>query len=232
MTLANEFRRFGFSHLSTAATVAFGDEGPELEVAIADIRGPSGDLSWSAAMQQAVEAENARLAGLGLPPIDGLGVGYEWVPDWAQPTDATDAWRYGVWTRHDTFIWRSMVDWNVWEPGVYGWRRQDVEVGPWSSGTGPYQVGEMVTHPTEHEVHINRRANNVWEPGTADSGWLRAGIAGPHPWMHIGNEGYPAEWRVTHPHPITSVIHIWRNPVPDTHWQPGVAVWIDEGPAS
>lgn len=43
------------------------------------------------------------------------------IPDWEQPTGATDA--YSAWdkVRHNGKIWESQVDGNVWEPGVYGW---------------------------------------------------------------------------------------------------------------
>lgn len=224
---SNELRYFSVSHLEPTARLAFGDDGPEITIQVDDIREATLSPAWDVAMQRAVEAENARLAGLSRRPIDGKRIGYEWVPEWFQPTGREDAWRFGTWVNHGGAIWRSMIDWNVWEPGVYGWRRQDVVVGPWSAGAGPYAAGDMVTHPDDGQsVWISRRANNVWEPGTSDSGWLRAGPGGPHPWYHVGAEGYPAEWRVTHNG------QVWRNPTDGTHWEPGVAVWIDEGPAA
>lgn len=48
------------------------------------------------------------------------------IPVWKQPTGAQDAYMTGdrVYypTRGDD-IWTSQVDSNVWEPGVYGWRK-------------------------------------------------------------------------------------------------------------
>ena len=46
--------------------------------------------------------------------------GEEW-PAWAQPIGAHDA--YELWTKvsHMGKHWVSVVDSNVWEPGVYGW---------------------------------------------------------------------------------------------------------------
>lgn len=43
------------------------------------------------------------------------------VPDWVQPTGATDAYSKGDKVRHNGKTWVSDVDANVWEPGVYGW---------------------------------------------------------------------------------------------------------------
>lgn len=41
--------------------------------------------------------------------------------DWVQPTGASDAYNKGDKVKHNTYIWESDVDANVWEPGVYGW---------------------------------------------------------------------------------------------------------------
>ena len=43
------------------------------------------------------------------------------IPEWVQPTGATDAYRKGDMVRHNGDVWESAVDANVWEPGVYGW---------------------------------------------------------------------------------------------------------------
>jgi hypothetical protein len=47
--------------------------------------------------------------------------GVEVVPDWIQPTGAHDAYNIGNRVTHNSQIWISIVDSNVWEPGVYGW---------------------------------------------------------------------------------------------------------------
>lgn len=44
----------------------------------------------------------------------------EW-PDWIQPTGSTDAYPMGAKVSHNGNHWISIVDGNVWEPGVYGW---------------------------------------------------------------------------------------------------------------
>ena len=43
------------------------------------------------------------------------------IPEWVQPTGATDAYNKGDQVQHAEKIWTSDVDGNVWEPGVYGW---------------------------------------------------------------------------------------------------------------
>lgn len=44
----------------------------------------------------------------------------EW-PEWSQPVGAHDAYSKGAKVSHKEKHWISMVDSNVWEPGVYGW---------------------------------------------------------------------------------------------------------------
>ena len=45
----------------------------------------------------------------------------EMYPAWVQPTGAHDAYSSGDTVSHNGKNWRSTVDGNVWEPGVYGW---------------------------------------------------------------------------------------------------------------
>lgn len=42
------------------------------------------------------------------------------VPNWEQP-DSTNAYMVGDKVQHNGKTWKSIVDNNVWEPGVYGW---------------------------------------------------------------------------------------------------------------
>lgn len=42
-------------------------------------------------------------------------------PEWEQP-DSTNAYSKGDKVTHNGKTWRSTVDNNVWEPGVYGWK--------------------------------------------------------------------------------------------------------------
>lgn len=42
-------------------------------------------------------------------------------PEWSQPVGAHDAYMNGDKVSHNDKQWVSIVDNNVWEPGVYGW---------------------------------------------------------------------------------------------------------------
>lgn len=42
------------------------------------------------------------------------------IPEWEQP-DSTNPYMQGDKVTHNGKTWMSDTDWNVWEPGVYGW---------------------------------------------------------------------------------------------------------------
>ena len=42
------------------------------------------------------------------------------IPEWVQP-DSTNPYMRGDKVRHNDRVWISIVDNNVWEPGIYGW---------------------------------------------------------------------------------------------------------------
>jgi len=42
------------------------------------------------------------------------------IPEWVQP-GSTNPYMKGDKVRHNEIVWVSIVDNNVWEPGVYGW---------------------------------------------------------------------------------------------------------------
>ena len=44
----------------------------------------------------------------------------EW-PEWVQPTGAQDAYRVGDKVSHNGKHWINALDYNTYEPGVYGW---------------------------------------------------------------------------------------------------------------
>ena len=46
----------------------------------------------------------------------------EW-PEWRQPLGAQDAYRLGAQVSHNDLHWISEIDYNTYEPGVYGWRQ-------------------------------------------------------------------------------------------------------------
>lgn len=47
----------------------------------------------------------------------------EW-PEWRQPIGASDAYNIGDKVSHNNKHWVSIIDGNVWEPGVAGWTEQ------------------------------------------------------------------------------------------------------------
>lgn len=42
-------------------------------------------------------------------------------PEWVQPTGAQDAYRIGDKVSHNDKHWVNTLDYNTYEPGVYGW---------------------------------------------------------------------------------------------------------------
>ena len=42
------------------------------------------------------------------------------IPEWEQP-DSTNPYKTGDKVKHNGKTWISIIDGNVWEPGVYGW---------------------------------------------------------------------------------------------------------------
>ena len=44
----------------------------------------------------------------------------EW-PEWVQPTGSTDAYRIGAKVSHNGKHWINTLDYNTYEPGVFGW---------------------------------------------------------------------------------------------------------------
>lgn len=42
-------------------------------------------------------------------------------PEWVQPLGSEDAYRIGAKVSHNNKHWISTIDFNVYEPGVYGW---------------------------------------------------------------------------------------------------------------
>lgn len=50
-----------------------------------------------------------------------IGFTDEGVSIWTQPLGATDAYMKGDAVSFENQLWKSTVDNNVWQPGVYGW---------------------------------------------------------------------------------------------------------------
>lgn len=72
--------------------------------------------------------------------------------------------------------WRSLVDFNVWEPGVSAWREEPVgdTPAPYRQPTGAhdaYKKGDRVLF--NGEIYISNQDGNVWSPAELPSGWVK-----------------------------------------------------------
>lgn len=93
---------------------------------------------------------------------------------WAQPTDASNAYMAGDVQTHSGKTWESTVDYNVWEPGMSGWREkpEDGSVPEFVQPTGQhdaYNTGELVTF--ENDVYKALQDGLVWSPTEYPQGW-------------------------------------------------------------
>jgi len=105
-----------------------------------------------------------------------IALGATAVP-WVQPTGAADAYAKDAVVSHSGQAWRSMIDANVWAPGVSGWRllwATTTAAPDWVQPTGQhdaYKIGDVVTYQGQTWECIAGDANglNVWAPGVY--GW-------------------------------------------------------------
>jgi hypothetical protein len=51
-----------------------------------------------------------------------IGIDENGIPYWSQPISKEDSYMLNAETNHNNLIWVSDYDYNVWEPGVFGWR--------------------------------------------------------------------------------------------------------------
>ena len=97
--------------------------------------------------------------------------------EWTQPAGVHDSYTEGDTTLHGGKTWVSIIDFNVWEPGVTGWRENVTEGYPaWVQPLGAhdaYATGAKVTH--KGHIWQSSAASNVWEPGVY--GWTDIGPA-------------------------------------------------------
>lgn len=88
---------------------------------------------------------------------------------WRQPTSAVDAYPSGWTLVHDSKQWVNLIDGNVWEPGVTGWRElTEGEPPEWVQPLGShdaYDEGARVVH--DGSVYVSLVPWNVWPPTTA-----------------------------------------------------------------
>lgn len=103
-----------------------------------------------------------------------IALGATAVP-WVQPTGAVDAYAKDAVVSYGGQAWRSLIDANVWAPGVSGWRLlwATTSAPPeWKQPTGAhdaYNVGDLVTF--EGKTYRSKIAANVWSPTAYPAGW-------------------------------------------------------------
>lgn len=103
-----------------------------------------------------------------------IALGATAVP-WVQPTGAMDAYAKDAVVSHSGQAWRSLIDANVWAPGVSGWRLlwATTSAPPeWKQPTGQhdaYNVGDLVIF--EGKVYRSKITVNVWSPTAYPAGW-------------------------------------------------------------
>jgi hypothetical protein len=94
---------------------------------------------------------------------------------WVQPTGAHDAYKQDAVVSYGGKSWRSLINANVWQPGVSGWRPLwgSTSAPPaWVQPTGShdaYPIGALVTF--EGKVYRSLIAANVWSPTAYAAGW-------------------------------------------------------------
>jgi hypothetical protein len=134
------------------------------------------DSDWTQLLDAPVDQEEwaAYRANLrSLPEQPGFPYEVEWpAAPWLQPQGAHDAYAEGARVTHAGKVWVSLMDANVWEPGVTGWREETASGEPaaWVQPTGAhdaYGAGDTVTH--NGQTWVSDIDANVWEPGV--HGW-------------------------------------------------------------
>ena len=100
---------------------------------------------------------------------------------WVQPEGAHDAYLSGDVVEHSDKMWASTIDYNVWEPGVSGWREQPVEnedgtptVPDYLPPTGAhdaYMTGDRVMF--EGEAYEAVMDNVSWSPSEHPPAWRK-----------------------------------------------------------
>ena len=95
--------------------------------------------------------------------------------EWAQPTDATNAYPKDWTVTFGGKTWVSLTPANVWQPGVSGWREVVEEndappeyVQP-TGGHDAYNTGDLVTF--NGNIYKCVIDNCVWSPTDYPQGW-------------------------------------------------------------
>jgi len=150
----------------------------------------------------------------------------DFAPLWKQPTGAQDAYALGFIVQYNGLRWRSLINGNVWEPGVSGWSDADSEIPSWIQPTGAhdsYVKDAVVKH--NGQLWKSVLDANVWEPGVAE--WRKTSLVvpgepiGPQEW--IQPTGAPDAYALNDI--VTHNGYTWRSDYAANVWEPGVFGW-------
>lgn len=166
------------------------------------------------------------------PPEGWIYIAEDLIPDdfhpvWHQPTGADNAYALGKIVQHNGQAWRSLLDANVWEPGVSGWVNATDAIATWVQPLGAhdaYADAALVKH--SGKVWKSLLAANVWEPGVAN--WREQIMVLPDgptiaEWIQPTGAGdaYALGAVVTHNGKT------WRSDYAANVWEPGVYGWTE-----
>jgi hypothetical protein len=172
-------------------------------------------------------------------------------PLWQQPS-STNPYMEGDKVTFNGSVWTSVIDNNVWAPGVFGWE-MDAQamqladlVEPWAQpdSTNPYPAGALVSH--NGGIWSSDVDGNVWEPGVYGWTWvsdmeMQEPVVVPDEPTEPEPEPEPSEPEVpewTQPDSTSpymagdKVVHnggVWESLVDNNVWEPGTvgteALW-------
>ena len=120
-------------------------------------------------MEAKTEAENTAIltaiSETAKPPANGTA--------WVQPTGAHNAYMINSTVTYSGKTWLSLVDYNVWQPGVANWREQTSGSNPiWIQPTGAHDAYDIPARVSHNGFNWQTQINdNVWEPGVY--GWAK-----------------------------------------------------------
>lgn len=123
--------------------------------------------------REAIETAPERLKSLQMETLAAQNV--QFGQEWRQPLGAHNAYPKDWVLIHNGDEWESLIESNVYEPGVSGWRKKAApgEYSPWIQPTGAhdaYSFDDIVTHKGQNWISIVPGQNtNTWAPGVY--GW-------------------------------------------------------------
>lgn len=123
-----------------------------------------------------------------------VGIDPSGIPTWVQPLGATDAYKLDDVVMHNSKKWKSTIDANVWEPGVYGWEEvtgdggetDPVEpTGPEEPDTPTDTIPDFVQPTGAHDAYA--KGDKVKYNGKVYESLMDANTYSP--------DAYPAGWK-------------------------------------